>query len=172
MRRLLLALACTLITGTTHAQTRYVYQQCPNGQCPQQVRYYYPVQVQPQVPQAQPTVVQASYTPQTATTTTSGDPYGFGAWLNAYRASAGLAPLAYDANLSGHAATSNQYVRAYGWGRHWYMGGTVYQNLGAGAAGQVWSMWTQSAGHIRALLGNATRYGIAFDGYYWTFNAY
>lgn len=172
MRRLIIALACVLLTGTTHAQ-RYYYPSCPNGQCPQQqVRYYYPIQVQPQqVSPPQPTVQQASYTQTTATTAT-GDPYGFGAWLNAYRASAGLPALAYDANLSAHAAISNQAVRANGWGQHWYMGGTRYQNLGAGAGGTVWPMWTQSGGHIRALLGNATYYGIAFDGYYWTFNAY
>lgn len=161
-------LAVVTLTGTTaNAQTRYYRSSCPNGQCPAPT-YYYPVQVQ--VAQPVPTVTQASYTAQAATATT-GDPYGFGAWLNAYRASAGLPALAHDANLSGHAAASNQAVRAYGWGRHWYMGGTTYQNLGAGAGATVWSMWTRSSGHIRALLGNATHYGIAFDGWYWTYNA-
>jgi len=181
-------------------QVRYAAS-CPNGRCPNQATYYQPqyylsVQaVQPvqyvtqepakpaQNPVSDSQIVQASYSqtqtqtqsqtqpPSAATTQSSGDPYGFGKWLNNYRASAGLPPLAYDPNLSAWAALSNAAVRSYGWGQHWDMRGTTYQNLGSGDAGRVWAMWTASPAHRVALLGNATYYGIAFDGQYWTYNA-
>lgn len=165
MRRLIIALACTLITGTTHAQTRYVYQQCPNGHCPQQqVRYYYPVQVQPQVPQAQPTVVQASYTQTTATTTTTGDPYGFTNWLNGIRGQYGLGAVVWDTNLA-NAAIINS---SYGYG-HIYRYGRR-QNAGQGALQTILLMWMASPAHRAALLDpSITHVGLGQSGNIFTF---
>lgn len=169
MRRLLIALACTLITGTTHAQTRYVYQQCPNGQCPQQVRYYYPTYAQPQqVAQAQPAVVQASYTQTTATTTTSGDPYGFLNWINAVRAQYRLGAVGWSDALAYDASVNSS--RGFA---HTYMGHARRQNVGWGAAGTVWSMWLGHGPHASALLDpSITAIGIAYTNGIWTYNAY
>jgi len=169
MRRLIIALACVLLTGTAHAQTRYVYQQCPNGQCPQQVRYYYPTYPQPQqVAQAQPAVVQASHTTQTATTTTSGDPYGFLNWINATRAQYGLGAVGWSSTLAYEASTNS----SFGFG-HTYMGHARRQNVGMGSARAVWPMWMADPPHRAAILDpSITAVGLAYTNGVWTYNAY
>jgi uncharacterized protein YkwD len=101
----------------------------------------------------------------------AGDPYNFGAWVNGVRARAGLAPLAYDPNLSAWAASNNAQQVARGMG-HFVMGAARRQNSGMGALPTVCGMWLQSPGHLSALLDPAARwYGVAGSGPYWTFNA-
>jgi len=148
---------------------------CPNGQCsttPAATYYYYPTpQAQPAQPaaQPQPEIMQASYTTtaQSTAPVTSGDPYGFGVWLNSVRAQYGLHALAYDANLAGHAAVNS----SYGFG-HTYMGGTSRQNVGWGALSTVSTMWMASPAHRAAILDSrVTSYGLAYINGVWTFNA-
>lgn len=114
---------------------------------------------------------QASYAP--AAGGSSGESTGsFITWLNAYRRSAGLGPVAYDANLSGWAASNNGQQQARGMGHH-VMGPARRQNSGWGSLDAVSAMWAASPAHQAALLDpSITRIGIAGDGAYWTFSAY
>ena len=139
---------------------------------------YQPTSTTPQaIPQAvAPTPVPVAATAQAVA---SGDPYGFGQWLAAYRATRGLAPLAYSPELSGFAAANS----ALGFGHHGPQapGGHNYaygspwvsrENVGWGSAEAVWSAWTTSNGHWQALLDTtATTYGIALVNGVWTYNA-
>jgi uncharacterized protein YkwD len=101
------------------------------------------------------------------------DPYGFAAILNAYRASAGLHPLAYDADLSNWAAHNNAAQARRGLGHHVLP--NCYQNCGWNYS-DAWSLargWMNSPGHRENMLTpSATRFGIAYGpGPYWTLNA-
>jgi uncharacterized protein YkwD len=100
----------------------------------------------------------------------AGDPYGFTAWLNGVRARNGRGPVGHDPNLSAWAATNNGQQRARGMGHH-VMTATRRQNAAAGPASAAWPNWMASSPHQAALLDpTLTWIGIAFDGYYWTFN--
>ena len=104
---------------------------------------------------------------------TYGDPYGFAAMINNYRASAGLPPLSYDPNLAAWASQNNAAQCSRGLGHHILP--NCFQNCGWNQS-TVWSIfqsWTTSPAHARNMLApSATRYGIAFGpGPYWTMNA-
>jgi uncharacterized protein YkwD len=102
----------------------------------------------------------------------AGDPYGFTNWLNATRASYGLAPVGFDPNLANWAAVNNAQQQARGIG-HFVMGPARRQNSGMGDMASVSSMWLGSPAHSAALLDPSIRWiGIAGLGAYWTFNAY
>ena len=118
-----------------------------------------PVAAAPQPVQAAP-----------AATYGGGDPYGFISWLNSTRASYGLGPVSYDANLSNWAAMNNNQQLARGLG-HFVMGPARRQNsaMGGGFPG---AMWMASPAHRAALLDPTISWiGIAAAGAYWTFNA-
>ncbi|MDR3632763.1 MAG: CAP domain-containing protein [Isosphaeraceae bacterium] len=115
-----------------------------------------------------------------ATTTTTAaaapapasDPYGFTNWLNATRASYGLAPVGYDPNLASWAHVNNTHQNARGMGHH-VMGPARRQNSAMGSYGSVPGMWMSSPAHRAALLDPSIRWiGIAGLGAYWTYNAY
>jgi Cysteine-rich secretory protein family len=109
---------------------------------------------------------------QTAAEQPAGDPYGFLSWLNATRASVGLAAVGYDANLSAWAQVNNQQQNALGLGHH-VMGPARRQNSAMGSAASIGAMWMSSPAHRAALLDPTIRaMGIAGLGAYWTFNAY
>jgi uncharacterized protein YkwD len=103
----------------------------------------------------------------------SGDPYGFAAILNNYRASAGLPPVAYDPNLSNWASQNNAAQSRRGLGHH--VNPNCFQNCAwnytdiASAA----TSWINSAGHRQNMLSpSISRFGIAYGpGPYWTWNA-
>jgi hypothetical protein len=102
----------------------------------------------------------------------AGDPYGFTGWLNATRASYGLAPVGFDPNLANWAAVNNAQQQLRGIG-HFVMGPARRQNSGMGDMSSVSSMWMASPAHSAALLDPSIRWiGIASLGAYWTFNAY
>lgn len=101
------------------------------------------------------------------------DPYGFSQILNAYRASAGLPPVAYDANLSAWASQNNAAQSRKGIGH--YINPGCFQNCGwnYSSARAVANGWLQSPGHRDNMLQpGITRFGIAYGpGPYWTLNA-
>jgi uncharacterized protein YkwD len=103
----------------------------------------------------------------------TGDPYGFVGILNRMRASSGLAPVAYDPNLSAWASQNNSAQNSMGLGHHVNPG--TYQNSGwnYGSATEVANAWMNSPGHRAAMLAaGITRVGIAYGpGPYWTMNA-
>ena len=101
------------------------------------------------------------------------DPYGFAAILNQYRAAAGLAPLAYDHELSAWAAQNNVAQSNRGIGHHVTI--NCYQNCAWNTpdAASTAEEWMNSRGHrANMLTPSATRFGIAYGpGPYWTMNA-
>lgn len=101
------------------------------------------------------------------------DPYGFINILNSYRASAGLAPVAYDPNLSAWASQNNAVQCNKGIGHHVNPG--CFQNCGWNytSAWEVANGWLHSPGHRDNMLRpGITRFGIAYGpGPYWTLNA-
>src|SRR5262249_11677504 len=102
--------------------------------------------------------------------TPAGDPYGFGAMLNAYRASAGLSAVAYDPGLSAWAAQNNAAQQTRGLGHHINPG--MLQNAGMGYATvqAAFAGWRGSPGHNAAMLARVTSYGIHRLGIWWTLN--
>lgn len=95
----------------------------------------------------------------------SSDPYGFMVWLNEVRGQWGLPGVWYDEGLTAAAAANS--ARGFG---HTIREGRR-QNVGAGAAAQVWPMWISSPAHRVALLDpSITRAGIAYVNGVWTFN--
>lgn len=109
---------------------------------------------------------------QAAPVAPAGDPYGFTAWLNATRASYGLAPVGYDPNLSSWASVNNGQQQSRGMGHH-VMGPARRQNAAMGHYASIGAMWMNSPAHRAALLDPTIRWiGIAGLGAYWTFNAY
>jgi hypothetical protein len=100
------------------------------------------------------------------------DPYGFSRILNAYRASAGLPPVAYDPNLSAWASQNNAAQSRKGIGHHVNPG--CFQNCGwnYASAWDVANGWLHSPGHRANMLQpGITRFGIAYGpGPYWTLN--
>ncbi len=107
----------------------------------------------------------------TTKTTVSGDPYGFIAWLNATRASYGLAAVGHDPNLTNWAAVNNSHQTSRGLG-HYVMGSARRQNSAMGHYASIGAMWMNSPAHRAALLDPSIRMaGIAGTGSYWTFNA-
>lgn len=163
--------------NTTQYRYQYAYQTA--AATPYQYQAAAPVAAQP-VQQAAATVQYQSYyyqsgtsaTYQTQVTTTGGgDAYGFLGWLNATRASYGLSPVGYDANLESWAASNNAQQQSRGLG-HYVMGSARRQNSAMGAYSSIGSMWMNSAAHRAALLDPSIRsIGIAGSGSYWTFNA-
>jgi hypothetical protein len=101
------------------------------------------------------------------------DPYGFMALLNAYRAFAGLSPLAYDPDLSTWAIHNNVAQNSYGLGHH--VNPNCCQNSAWNVhdAASVAAAWMQSPGHRANMLDpSVSRFGIAYGpGPYWTMNA-
>ena len=101
------------------------------------------------------------------------DPYGFVHILNAYRASAGLPPVAYDPNLSAWASQNNAVQCRKGIGHHVNPG--CFQNCGwnYASAWEVANGWLHSPGHRDNMLQpGITHFGIAYGpGPYWTLNA-
>jgi len=101
------------------------------------------------------------------------DPYGFMAFLNAYRAFAGLAPLAYDPDLSAWAVHNNVAQNNNGLGHH--VNPNCCQNSAWNVhdAASVAAAWMQSPGHRANMLDpSISRFGIAYGpGPYWTMNA-
>src|SRR4051795_8990558 len=91
------------------------------------------------------------------------DPYGFTEVLNRIRTSMGLAPAAYDPELSSWAAQNNVAQNSQGLGHH--VNPNCYQNSGwnypdaaSAAAG-----WMNSPAHRDTmLLASMTRFGIAY----------
>ncbi len=101
------------------------------------------------------------------------DPYGFMALINAYRAFAGLAPLAYDPDLSAWASHNNAAQTNYGLGHH--VNPNCCQNSAWNVhdVASVAAAWMQSPGHRANMLNpSISRFGIAYGpGPYWTMNA-
>ena len=110
-------------------------------------------------------------TPAAAVAPTA-DPYGFAAYLNTFRASAGLPPLAYDPDLSSWAARNNSAQKSRGLGHH--INPNCFQNCAWNTtnAASTADQWVASAGHRDNMLTRTARtYGIAFGpGPYWTLN--
>jgi uncharacterized protein YkwD len=152
-------------------QTAYAPQTTQATYAPQ----YYQTAYQPQTVQGtvDTQFAQAGYTSYgAAPAAEAGDGYGFLGWLNSTRASYGLPPVSYDANLSNWAAMNNQQQAARGMG-HFVMGPARRQNAAMGAYGNIGQMWMNSPAHRAALLDPTIRaIGIAGLGAYWTFNAY
>jgi hypothetical protein len=102
-----------------------------------------------------------------------GDPYGFAAILNRFRAAAGLHPVAYDPDLSSWASQNNAVQCRRGIGHH--VNPCCVQNCGwnYASADAVAQGWMNSPGHRQNMLSpSITRFGIAFGpGPYWTLNA-
>ena len=129
-----------------------------------------PVPAAPAAPQ--PAAAQPAAAPAAQPAAATGDPYGFTAWLNGIRAQYGLAPVAYDANLSAWANMNNAQQNSYGLGHH-VMGPARRQNSAIGNAASIGAQWLASPPHAAALLDPSIRViGIAGMGAYWTFNAY
>jgi hypothetical protein len=101
------------------------------------------------------------------------DPYGFAAIVNSYRAAAGLAPLAYDHELSVWATANNAEQSRRGIGHH--VSPNCYQNCSWNTfdAASTAEAWMDSRGHRATMLSPAiSRFGIAYGpGPYWTMNA-
>jgi uncharacterized protein YkwD len=163
-----------------YSQAQYTTPTYQTSYTPQNYQPTYQTQVAQTTTDAQ--VVPASNTASTAapaateaTTTVSmdaGDPYGFTGWLNATRASYGLAPVGHDPNLSGWAAVNNTHQAARGMG-HFVMGPARRQNSAVGSFANIGAMWMNSPAHRAALLDPTIRWiGIAGLGAYWTFDAY
>lgn len=111
--------------------------------------------------------------PEESLANVDADPYGFAAILNAYRASAGLPPVAYDSDLSAWAAQNNAHQNHRGLGHH--VNPNCFQNC-------AWNTpdvqrtaieWINSPGHRANMLSpSISRFGIAHGpGPYWTMNA-
>lgn len=102
-----------------------------------------------------------------------GDPYGFLAILNNYRASMGLSPVSLDSNLSAWASQNNAAQSRRGIGHH--VNPNCLQNCGwnYGDAASVFQGWMNSPGHRQNMLSpNIQSVGIAYGpGPYWTMNA-
>ena len=138
-----------------------------SGQQPAPAATYAPT------PAPQVTASSQATPPAASAQNQGGDPYGFGAILNQYRAGAGLPPLSYCPNLSSMAAQNNSVMCRKGLGH--FVVGDCLQNSGwnytdalAAARG-----WIDSPAHRANMLApNATRFGIAYGpGPYWTLNA-
>jgi Cysteine-rich secretory protein family len=101
------------------------------------------------------------------------DPYGFTSILNWYRASAGLAPLAYDYDLSLWAAQNNAEQASRGIGHHVIPNCCQNCAWNTPDAHSVAQAWMKSRGHRANMLDpSITHVGIAFGpGPYWTMNA-
>lgn len=101
-----------------------------------------------------------------------GDPYGFAAILNSYRASAGLPPVSYDPNLSAWASQNNAAQCSRGLGHH--ILSNFFQNCGwnQSSVAAIARSWMTSPAHAQNMLApSATRFGIAYGpGPYWTMN--
>lgn len=175
----------------SYATPAYTYQAPRNAYAPQYYQTTYAPQyyqaVQPAAvtyqptsyAQAQPVATAAAQPVATAAApaaaqpaaASTGDAYGFLNWLNATRASYGLAAVGYDANLESWASVNNSHQNARGMGHH-VMGTARRQNSAMGAYANVPSMWMASPAHRAALLDPTIRWiGIAGMGAYWTFNA-
>jgi hypothetical protein len=117
--------------------------------------------------------VQAPAPPSPVTAADGSDPYGFTTWLNQTRLLHGLGLVTIDPELSWWAAHNNTAQRANGIG-HYVFGPSRLQCAAVitGPIGDyVGRGWMDSDDHRRALLDpTITRYGLAWDGVYWTLN--
>ncbi len=102
----------------------------------------------------------------------TGDPYGLMSLLNSYRASMGLATVAYDANLTYWADQNNQDQAIHGIG-HRVMGTARRQNAAGNMSfPSVFYAWMGSPGHASALFDpSVTLFGVAYSYGWWTFDA-
>ncbi len=102
-----------------------------------------------------------------------GDPYGFAAILNSYRAAIGLPALSYEPSLSSWAAHNNAVQSNRGLGHH--VNPNCFQNCAWNTpdAASVAVAWMESPGHRANMLSpSVSRFGIAYGpGPYWTMNA-
>lgn len=111
---------------------------------------------------------------QSPATPGGGDPYNFTGWLNAYRASRGRRPVAWDASLVGYAAANSSRGFNHNGPNGMPMGypSVRRENVGWGPLASVEAMWTQSPGHNSALLDpSITGIALAYVNGVWTFNA-
>jgi uncharacterized protein YkwD len=150
----------------TYTAPTYTYA-APAAQPAAAVQYYQPAAPVQYAPAAAPVAA-----PAAAPAASTGDAYGFTAWLNGVRASYGLGAVGYDANLESWAQMNNGQQAARGLGHH-VMGPARRQNSAMGGFPGVESMWMASPAHRAALLDPTIRFiGIAGAGAWWTFNAY
>ncbi|RUL87908.1 CAP domain-containing protein [Tautonia sociabilis] len=100
------------------------------------------------------------------------DPYGFAAFLNSYRAAAGLPPVSYCPNLSAWASQNNAAQCSFGLGHH--VLANFFQNSGfnQSTVAEIALSWMNSPAHAQNMLApGVTRFGIAYGpGPYWTLN--
>ena len=155
---LLLLVACSSFAAAQAPRPAgYRQPACSAGSCPR-----------PAQPVRTVTAARPAYQPSVPPVVC--DPYGFTAWLNATRASYGLAAVSYDPNLAACAAVNNQHQAARGMG-HYYFGSARRQNSAMGHYATIGAMWMQSTPHRSALLDPSIRFiGIAGLGTYWTWN--
>jgi hypothetical protein len=122
-------------------------------------------------PPGQTVHLQALAPPSPITAGDGSDPYGFTTWLNQTRFLHGLGPVNVDPELSWWAAHNNTAQRANGVGH--YVFGPARLQCAAVITGPIGDYvgrgWMDSDEHRRALLDpTVTRYGLAWDGVYWT----
>lgn len=103
------------------------------------------------------------------------NPYGFTAFLNGTRRMYGLRPLTYDARLAEWAALNNLAQRSQSKAGHFVMGPARRQNaavITGDISAYVGRVWMDSPEHRAALLDpGLARFGLAWDGLYWTWDA-
>lgn len=103
------------------------------------------------------------------------NPYGFTAWLNDTRRMYGLRPLVYDQRLADWAALNNMAQRTQSEAGHFVMGPARRQNaaiITGDISSYIGREWMDSPEHCAALLDpGLTRFGLARDGIYWTWDA-
>jgi uncharacterized protein YkwD len=101
------------------------------------------------------------------------DPYGFAAYINSFRARAGLPPLAYDPNLSAWASHNNAACCKRGLGHHVFQFGVQNAGYNYASAYDAFIGWVNSPGHRANMLSPSIHsFGIAYGpGPYWTLNA-
>jgi uncharacterized protein YkwD len=154
---------------TQAAGTVQYYQTAPQVQYSQPAA---PVQYYQSAYAGMAAAPQPAQAPAAAPAASSGDAYGFTAWLNGVRASYGLGAVGYDPNLESWAAQNNSQQAARGLG-HYVMGPARRQNSAMGGFPGIESMWLASPAHRAALLDPTISFiGIAGAGAWWTFNAY
>jgi uncharacterized protein YkwD len=100
------------------------------------------------------------------------DPYSFLTWINGTRRIYGLRPLVYDRELEHWAVANNRAQRAMSRAGHYVLAPAAGQAAACitGPIGQyVGEAWLSSDEHRPLLLHPAiSRYGLAWDGIYWT----
>lgn len=123
----------------------------------------------------QPVAFQAPPPPSPQTNHDINNPYGFTVWLNDTRRMYGLRPLVYDQRLADWAAVNNLAQRNRSSPGHFVMGPARRQNadiITGDISSYIGREWMDSPEHRAALLDpGLTRFGLAWDGLYWTWDA-